>query len=221
MPCLLQHRDIKPSNVLLNDRNFPQLGDTGLAKVLHSEGSRRSTTGTGIPGTPGFIDPLLTKGGTLDWKLADGYAMGMMLLMALTGLPVADIEEECEKLAGTDLAPEIGPVVADPAIAWPDVVAVEVLRIYERLTSGKKRERRPLSEALVTLEAQLGGSGSQRASGSGVQVTPLPQAMAAPRLETTVEEETQGEPPVPPEADSLQALVAGGKMPQANAEKRR
>ena len=69
-PCLLQHRDIKPSNVLLNDQLFPQLGDTGLAKVLHGEGSHRSTTGTGIPGTPGFIDPLLTKGGIPAARLA-------------------------------------------------------------------------------------------------------------------------------------------------------
>ena len=53
----------------------------------------------GIAGTEGFIDPLLLKGGEPDYKLADGYAMGVTMLMALTGLPVVldgvQIEEVC------------------------------------------------------------------------------------------------------------------------------
>lgn len=85
-----QHRDIKPSNILLNEALVAQLGDTGLAKVQRSSSgasTRGTTTHGGTPGTPGFIDPLLSDAGTPDFFLADGFGMGKTLLMALTGQP--------------------------------------------------------------------------------------------------------------------------------------
>ena len=152
------HRDIKPSNVLLSESLVPFLGDTGLAKVTHSDDSRRgASTAGGIAGTGGFLDPLLFKAGAPDYSLADGYAMGVTMLMALTGLPVAlngmDIEEVCELKAGDDLSPEHGPLVADAAAQWPDGTASELILVYQGLTAEKKKKRLALSAALGMLLA--------------------------------------------------------------------
>ena len=86
------HNDIKPSNILLDESLHAKLGDVGLG--LPIEGSHEGRTHvslTGVFGTTGFIDPLLSDTQRCS-PVTDGYAIGIALLMCLTGLPALDIK---------------------------------------------------------------------------------------------------------------------------------
>jgi len=76
------HRDIKPSNVLLDDNEWAQLADFGLAKILASD---QLLTSSGISlGTPAYISPEQGQGEPLDHH-TDIYSLGVILFEMTTG----------------------------------------------------------------------------------------------------------------------------------------
>jgi len=79
--CGVVHRDVKPGNILLGADGAPRLSDFGLARVV--DAARVTTTGV-IQGTPAYIAPEQVRGEAVG-PAADVYALGLVLLEALTG----------------------------------------------------------------------------------------------------------------------------------------
>lgn len=81
------HRDLKPANILLAEQGVPgamphaKLADFGIAHLIGSE--RLTTVGTVI-GTAGYLSPEQAGGGE-PGPAADVYALGLVVLEALTG----------------------------------------------------------------------------------------------------------------------------------------
>ncbi|MBW0091177.1 serine/threonine protein kinase [Pseudonocardia sp. KRD-184] len=75
------HRDVKPANVLLGDGSRAHLADFGIAKGL--DGADSTEAGM-IVGTAAFLAPEQARGQDVG-PPADVYALGLVLLEALTG----------------------------------------------------------------------------------------------------------------------------------------
>jgi tetratricopeptide (TPR) repeat protein/tRNA A-37 threonylcarbamoyl transferase component Bud32 len=76
------HRDVKPSNVLLDENEWVQLADFGLAKLL--AGDLVLTTSGMSMGTPAYLSPEQGQGETID-RHADIYSLGVMVYEMVTG----------------------------------------------------------------------------------------------------------------------------------------
>lgn len=81
------HRDVKPSNILLGDVTAPgrlpqvKLADFGVARLIDSDAL--TATGT-VVGTAAYLAPEQVRGEAAG-PPADVYALGLLLLEALTG----------------------------------------------------------------------------------------------------------------------------------------
>lgn len=79
------HRDLKPSNVMLHD-GHPVIIDWGLGRFV-DEPTSTILTRTGVAlGTPGYMAPEQAAGAQADMR-ADVWALGALLVLALTGAP--------------------------------------------------------------------------------------------------------------------------------------
>ncbi len=75
------HRDIKPANVLLEDGQRPRLADFGISRAL--ECTSVTTEGC-VLGTAAYLAPEQVRGEVVG-PPADVYALGLLLLEAVTG----------------------------------------------------------------------------------------------------------------------------------------
>lgn len=85
------HRDIKPANVIATADGVYKVVDFGVAKLTFSgeedETPSQSLTQTGaIIGTPAYMSPEQSTGGTVDGR-SDIYSLGCMLFELATGKP--------------------------------------------------------------------------------------------------------------------------------------
>jgi serine/threonine protein kinase len=109
------HRDVKPSNILLAPDGRALLSDFGVARLI--DGTRHTAAGTTV-GTVAYLAPEQVGGAEVT-PAADIYALGLVLIEALSGRPA---------FAGT--APEMLAVrlTTDPQIPaglappWPGLV---------------------------------------------------------------------------------------------------
>ncbi len=117
------HRDIKPSNVLLRpgpSRAEPwtaTLADFGIASLVDT--ARLTAVGT-VVGTPAYLSPEQVRGAP-PAPAADVYALGLVLLEALTGRPAFDYATPHEALAVRLTAPPAIPDGIDPF--WGRLIA--------------------------------------------------------------------------------------------------
>ncbi|MDP1794202.1 MAG: serine/threonine-protein kinase [Acidimicrobiales bacterium] len=75
------HRDVKPSNILLSEDRRVVIADFGVARLVDQT---RLTQTAGTIGTPGYLAPEQVTGDAVGAP-ADVYALGLVLLEALTG----------------------------------------------------------------------------------------------------------------------------------------
>ncbi|EOD31275.1 hypothetical protein EMIHUDRAFT_59654, partial [Emiliania huxleyi CCMP1516] len=86
---MILHRDVSAGNILLDERGNGYLADVGLARAAEAKagvgGQAVSHLSTQrIFGKPGYMDPIITQDGQAS-VLTDGYALGITLLVSLTG----------------------------------------------------------------------------------------------------------------------------------------
>ncbi|MGA7147983.1 MAG: serine/threonine-protein kinase [Microbacterium sp.] len=159
------HRDVKPSNILLTPTGIParphhaKLADFGIAYLLDS--THVTTPGTVI-GTAAYLAPEQVRGEQVTGA-ADVYALGLVLLEALTG------QRAFPHASG------IGAVMArlaDPP-AIPDWVGPGWSRLLGDMTATDAADR-PSAIEVATRVIELAD-----ASPSPPPVPPLPAAAAA------------------------------------------
>ncbi|HXV92898.1 MAG TPA: protein kinase [Pseudonocardia sp.] len=75
------HRDVKPANILIDAAGHPRLTDFGIARL--TDATRVTATGV-VVGTAAYMAPEQVRGEYVG-PPADVYALGLVLLEALTG----------------------------------------------------------------------------------------------------------------------------------------
>lgn len=101
------HRDVKPSNVLLDDDGRPRLADFGVA---HLDGSSALTASGFTVGTAAYLAPEQVRGEAVG-PPADVYALGLLVLEAVTGVRAFPGSGVTAAMARLERAPAIPPEV--------------------------------------------------------------------------------------------------------------
>ncbi|MFE0703307.1 serine/threonine-protein kinase [Streptomyces sp. NPDC058872] len=148
----LLHRDLKPANVLLGP-NGPKVIDFGLA--VFAESSASLTAPNTVVGTPSCMPPEQARGDRPLTPAADVYALGAVMLFAVTGhLPyqAANINVLFHQVTDPDTAPDLSGVPDD---LLPLLTAMLAHRAGDRPALGEVVQRcRTLIEAQGVKVAQ-------------------------------------------------------------------
>ena len=95
--------------------------------------------------------------------LTDAFALGVTVLMALTGLPSASIKQRCRHMQQRPTQPSRwqAPGVPDAeAGSWDEAVAIGMAEIVVGLDERWEDDRMPLQEVLDRLEAMATATGA-------------------------------------------------------------
>ncbi|MCM3613683.1 serine/threonine protein kinase [Microbacterium enclense] len=165
------HRDVKPSNILIRPASHTgetpraTLADFGIAALV---GATRVTQADTVIGTAAYLSPEQAKG-TPAAPSSDVYALGLVLLEALTGTRPFGSRTPHEALAARLISPPDIP--ADVPPPWRDVL--------HRMTALEPGERPDAAGVIMALRTLAGGSAG--ASSVDAATAILPSATAPTR----------------------------------------
>ncbi|MGH9275041.1 MAG: serine/threonine-protein kinase, partial [Acidimicrobiales bacterium] len=115
------HRDVTPSNILCGRGGRIRLADFGVSRLL---GSERVTAPAMAIGTAAYMAPEQVEGRDVT-PAADIYALGLLLLEALTGRPAFRGAPHEVALARLTQDPEIG---SDVPVSWRSLLRAMTAR---------------------------------------------------------------------------------------------
>lgn len=136
------HRDIKPSNVLLDQHNRPWLTDFGISL---QDGSTRLTATGQLVGTAGYLAPEQVMGQPIG-PAADVYALALVLLESLTGMP---------EYEGGDIEVAVARLHRPPRI--PAGLPVPVGQLLTAMTAPEPERRPDAARCAAVLRAVADG----------------------------------------------------------------
>ena len=102
-------------------------------------------------------------------ELTDGYAFGVTVLMALTGLPTAGIKQRCRHMLKWPTQPQRWQPPGVPDVAagsWDGGAPHGLIEVFQGLTDEWAEDRTPLSDVLARLEAMVIAAGAATGSSS-------------------------------------------------------
>ncbi|KAA1428104.1 serine/threonine protein kinase [Nocardioides antri] len=134
------HRDVKPGNVLIGKDDRVKLADFGIARLVE-QAARHTGSGVAV-GTAAYIAPEQVSGGDVAGP-ADVYALGLVLLEAITGRREYEGAPAEAALARLSRPPEI-PELPDP---WHALLTT--------MTALDPQDRPAAADVATTLRATL------------------------------------------------------------------
>jgi hypothetical protein len=173
------HRDVKPANVLLvrrgpSSRIRGKLTDFGISTIIGAAADAEFTTGTVAYLAP---EQVLGQDPTPAW---DVYALGLVLLEAVTGIVAFPGGVEESALARLDRDPEI-----------PDTVPEVLARALRAMTARDPADRPTAAEASVALQdAFIAGLVEARRVDPDVLADAEPERLAAVRRVSVLDTRT-------------------------------
>ena len=181
------HRDVKPSNVLLDEGDWVQLADFGLAKLVASD-VKLTASGASV-GTPAYMSPEQAQGLEIDLR-TDVYALGVILYEMLTG--------QAPFQAATPMAVMLQHMSADPP------------------SPCKTNPALPLAVEDVTLKS-LEKKPNRRYASAGELARALQEAIVAPQHRPSIVPISPGDVPMgePPAMFPPTSLTPATKMAEA------
>ena len=151
------HRDIKPANLIVVSlparRDLVKVLDFGIAKLTETTIRRRPTTAGVLLGTPLWMAPEQTGGGSVDAR-ADVYSVGLVLFRMITGtnpFEGYDMATTLDRVARfvppdvrtlrPDTPPHIAAAVARALSKRPEERFASAVELYEALGVGELTAR--------------------------------------------------------------------------------
>ena len=191
------HRDFKPENILLDDSGA-FLADTGFAKMEHTGPaiSKMKSASNALYLTMGYLDPSIVAGREYS-TATDGWALGITMLVALTGRSPLNIFECCEDDFEDDFEAIVAGDLADVEAGWPTHVATAIKEIVRTAQKGlchnSNRKRLAVADALATLR-RLASEGESSGSSSVLVESPAASPDSGARLKVPSSSDRPYEP---------------------------
>lgn len=153
------HRDLKPENIMImaspTGDDVVKVLDFGLAKLRESRELAAVTMRGAIVGTPYYMSPEQAQGEGVDQR-TDVYALGAVMHVCLTGVPVFDAPSPIGVL-GKQLAEEPRSILERfPELQVPASFDQIILRCLRKDPDQRFRTARELQSALISAFEGLG-----------------------------------------------------------------